>query len=169
MAEMISEMTAEEIIKELPKGLIKWCEFGKDRKALYITGHSNLDSSLQETLSECGLYVEVTDRDHMEMCSGKYAYILIATAIERNQSEEAAVSLLKKARTLMEEYGKLFHKKISSCTCYQSMRAACARPLWGKGSGTNKKKPVFASGGIFPRTKLKNTAPAAMYFYSCYF
>lgn len=59
-------MTAQEIIKELPKGLIKWYEFKKGTRALYIMGHGNLDQSLKESLMECGLYVECAAMDEVD-------------------------------------------------------------------------------------------------------
>lgn len=101
-------MTADELIKELPKGLIKWCGFKKGRKALYITGRKKLDYSLSEALSECGLHVETTDLEHMAACAGEYSYILMSTVIEQSKSKEDASVLVQKTRMLLEEDGKLF-------------------------------------------------------------
>lgn len=102
-------MTAEEIIKELPKGLIKWYGFEKNSSALYITAHTELDQSLAEALLECGLCVQCTLADEIHaLIEGGYRYILMAAAIERIVSEDDLIRLVKKVRTLLREDGKLF-------------------------------------------------------------
>ena len=55
-------MTAKELIKELPKGLLKWYEFKEGSRALYITNHKELDEALSEALSECGLDVKCVEK-----------------------------------------------------------------------------------------------------------
>ncbi|MFG6330253.1 MAG: adenylyltransferase/cytidyltransferase family protein [Lachnospiraceae bacterium] len=101
-------MTAEKLIRELPKGLIKWYEFPKGDRALYITGGRPLDQSLQEALSECGLRADCMVPERLAGCSEKYSCILLSTAVEMSPSMEAAISLFRKIRTLLEEDGRLF-------------------------------------------------------------
>lgn len=102
-------MTAQEIIKELPKGLIKWYEFKKGTRALYITGYGNLDQSLEEALLECGVYVESASMEEADSWTASgYEYILMASVVELAESEAGLVKLLKKVRTLLKADGKLF-------------------------------------------------------------
>jgi len=101
-------MTAVEILRELPKGLIKWYDFRKDARALYITGHRELDRSLSEVLLECGLNAECVDRDQISICLGMYSYILMSTVLELSKSKDDIIKLLRKVKTLLEANGKLF-------------------------------------------------------------
>lgn len=117
-------MTAQEIIKELPKGLIKWYEFKKGTRALYITGYGNLDQSLEEALLECGLYVECAAMDEVDgriadelgrtvdggydRTAAGYEYILMSSVVEQAESEAGLIRLLKMVRTLLKADGKLF-------------------------------------------------------------
>lgn len=101
-------MKAEELIRELPKGLIRWYEFKKNVRALYITGHQGLDESLAECLSECGLCVDCMEAEQLAFCTGKYMYVILAAALERLPSMAAGAALLQRARALLEEEGILF-------------------------------------------------------------
>ena len=49
---------SEELIYELPKGLIKWYGFKKGGCALCITADTRLDGALAEALAESGLETE---------------------------------------------------------------------------------------------------------------
>ena len=75
-------MQTENLIKELPIGLIAWYEFHKESKVLYVTDareeKQNLDRSLVEYLRKRELSVEVMsiqqiDADDEE----KYDYIIL--------------------------------------------------------------------------------------------
>lgn len=101
-------MTAQELIRELPKGLMKWHDFKKGTRALYITGGRELDDSLSEVLSECGLDVECVERERMALCFGKYSYILMSTVVELSKSKDELGGLMRQAKALLEEDGTLF-------------------------------------------------------------
>lgn len=101
-------MTEEELIRELPKGLLKWYDFKKGTRALYITGSRKLDESLAEVLTECGLHVECADRESTSLCSGKYFYIVMSTAVELSKSKDELGELIRQAKALLEEKGTLF-------------------------------------------------------------
>lgn len=102
-------MTAEELIRELPKGLLKWHEFEKGGKALYVTAHTKMDESLAEALSECGLITECVYEDALDECQGSaYSCIVISSAVEQWGRKERGADVLKKAMTLLEPGGKLF-------------------------------------------------------------
>lgn len=100
-------MIATDIVKELPKGLIKWYGFEKNSKALYIARHTELDYSLAETLKECGLKVKCFSSEEIfEQKLEKYRYIVVSSVTE--QTRIKIVSLLKKIKTALDKNGKLF-------------------------------------------------------------
>lgn len=102
-------MTAEKLVAEMPKGLIKWYDFKKGRRALYITAMQPTDETMKEALSECGLHVdsympsELIDLN----VSYKYDYIMIMSAIERTANIEDAKGLLNSIRALLKDNGTL--------------------------------------------------------------
>lgn len=105
-------MQTEEIIHELPKGLLRWYEFHKDSRALYVSGGIDADESLTESLAESGLKVDRTDilsldkfaLDQTESADASYDYIVMAGALERSPDPEAA---LRTVRGLLNERGRL--------------------------------------------------------------
>lgn len=102
-------MTAEEIIRELPKGLIKWHRFEERARALYITGYTALDGCLEEALQECGLDTKCVDAEGVCGQEGEeYSYIFIGSAIEMQKTEADIVALIQKSRVLLKKDGKLF-------------------------------------------------------------
>lgn len=99
-------VTAEKLIMELPKGLIKWYGFGEEKKALYISTGTKLDQSLFHALKECVANTECITTDDLNTCkSNEYYYIVMSSAIETavNGGE-----LLTKVKNLIEKRGKLF-------------------------------------------------------------
>ena len=52
-------MEAEKLVRELPKGLIRWYEFQKGSRVLLLTGKSDPCEILKEALLECGLIVDM--------------------------------------------------------------------------------------------------------------
>ena len=59
---------AQELVAELPKGLIKWYPFQAGQNALYITGNTQLDHAVVAALQESGLAVDCVETDH-DCCS----------------------------------------------------------------------------------------------------
>lgn len=103
-------MTAQDLVREMPKGLIKWHNFKKGSRAAYITAGQPADEAVREALSECGVSVdcytpqELTNMDFPE----KYDYAVILSAIERTVSIERSQELLLRVRELMKADGVLF-------------------------------------------------------------
>ena len=105
-------MQTEEIIHELPKGLLKWYRFHKGSRALYVTAGTDADESLVETLEESGLKVDVTDivsldklvLNQVKQSAVIYDYIIMAGALERSSNPETTLRIV---RSLLSENGKL--------------------------------------------------------------
>ena len=92
-------MQTENLIKELPIGLIAWYEFHKESKVLYVTDareeKQNLDRSLVEYLRKRELSVEVMsiqqiDADDEE----KYDYIILIDTLEWCKQPEQLLQIL---------------------------------------------------------------------------
>ena len=98
-------MTAEQLIQEMPKGLIKWYDFEKGSNALYITAGQEMDTTVIQALRECEVCVryctieEVDSMSHLD----KHDYVIMLSAIERTGSSEKAAGLLRKVRSLRSE------------------------------------------------------------------
>lgn len=107
-------LTSKELITELPGGLLKWYDFEKEKKALYVSGDTELDHSLSKALKECCPDTEYVSVDAEELknlklqTGGKYSYIVISKALELAGDEEVAKELLRMARELLAEDGRLF-------------------------------------------------------------
>lgn len=97
-------MQTKEVIRELPKGLIKWYEFHKNTNTLYVAGGTESDDPLQEALEESGLNVHVVSIQYLdEAARGQewnqnivYDYIIMVGALERSHNPVVALCFLKK-------------------------------------------------------------------------
>ncbi len=101
--------TAEEIIRELPKGLIKWHKFRQDETALLVKAGMDMDFTMAEALKEVGLKVvseEISELKRVQ--EEKFDYVVIMGAIEHAKNVDAAKEILKSANSLLRENGKLF-------------------------------------------------------------
>lgn len=111
------KMTAQELIAEFPKGLVKWYPFGDGKRALYLTGDTGLDHAVEEALRESGLSVDcvgVDGQGSMEnrggtesLHPGGYDYVVITMALEQTKDMEEAAGILQKARRLLQADGRL--------------------------------------------------------------
>ncbi len=105
-------MQTEEIIHELPKGLLKWYQFHNGSRALYVTAGTDSDESLVEALTESGLRADVSDLwsldklvlNQAKESEAKYDYVVMAGALERSLNPE---NTLRIVRCLLSESGKL--------------------------------------------------------------
>lgn len=114
-------MQTEQLIRELPKGLIKWYEFHRGSRALFVTGGIEACESLSEALGESGLIVDTIDISSLtesvstqtEEVSGSgqmgetdtlYDYIVMAGALERSGNPEA---VLRALRNMLSPTGRL--------------------------------------------------------------
>lgn len=98
----IKERT-EELVYELPKGLLKWYDFHKGGRALYVIGGTEKNDLLTDVLLENGLEVDTLDRRSLEqmLCgkekyaSGAYNYIVVIGILECCEKPEAILQILK--------------------------------------------------------------------------
>jgi len=102
-------MTADWLIKELPKGLIKWYDFIPGAAALYITSGSELDEALIEALRESNLKVDAVQRFDVfkKESVGKYDYAFASDVLECCMSEKEGASLLEKTCNVLKPDGRL--------------------------------------------------------------
>ena len=107
-----SNMQIENIIRGLVKGLLKWYEFEKNCRVLYVTGGSEKYEPLVETLLERDLEVErlslsVLDQcleNHKKCIDVAYDYIVLVGALERSRYPEDVLQFLK---DMLKPSGKL--------------------------------------------------------------
>ena len=100
-------MQTEELIRDLPKGLIKWYNFHTGSRALYVTGGIEACESLSEALEGCGLIVDTVDIASMTesfFAHGEYDYIVMVGALERSKNPEA---ILRNLRNMLSPTGRL--------------------------------------------------------------
>lgn len=103
-------MTAEQLIHEMPKGLIKWYDLKKGSRALYITANHPSDRAVHQALLESDVQVDCYTVEELEDNAALYGYdyIVIMSAVERTKSMAKAAELLKRVRTLIKNEGTLF-------------------------------------------------------------
>jgi len=112
-------MEANELIHELPKGLIKWYEFHRGSKALFITGGILKKEAAQqeiqeeifaEALEETGLVVSCMDADQILVRENgllhekEYDYILLVGVLECCKEPERLLVSLKR---MLKDSGRL--------------------------------------------------------------
>lgn len=102
-------MQSETLIRELPKGLLKWYEFHNGERALFVTSNASEDEALAEALSECGLNVDVLslqqiEADFLTGTNDTYHYIVMAGALEWSNQPKTVLRVL---REMLCEHGKL--------------------------------------------------------------
>lgn len=103
-------MTAEQLIWEMPKGLIKWYDFKSGSNALCITANQEMDMAAIQALKECRVCVRHCTVQELAAIpyTDKFDYVVILSAIERTGSISKAVELLDRVRSVMSKQGKLF-------------------------------------------------------------
>lgn len=108
-----SHMTAESLIRELPKGLVKWQNFKKGGQGLYITADTALDRGLAEALAESGMEVEIRRWEQAveEEASGVrerlYDCIVMGSALEYAKTA-GGEKLLAMAHETLKADGRLW-------------------------------------------------------------
>lgn len=91
-------MASDQLIRELPKGLIKWYEFQDGNSALYVQSGNVADDSLVEALRESGL--TVTSVDMSEVTEGlvekniAYDYIVLSGVLEQSETPVHVLAML---------------------------------------------------------------------------
>lgn len=107
-------MQTEDLVKELPKGLLKWYQFQKGEKALFVTGGSEEFDGLQNILEESKLYMDCLSLDELD-CEKLfededgnteiYRYIVAVGVLERSKNP---VRVLRELRRMLKPHGILF-------------------------------------------------------------
>lgn len=106
-------MKTEELVKELPKGLLKWYQFQKGEKALFVTGGAEEFDGLKNILEESKLYVDCLSLDELDgeklsedegYNTGIYRYIVAVGVLERSKNP---VRVLRKLRRVLVPCGSL--------------------------------------------------------------
>lgn len=97
-------MNADEIIRDLPKALIRWYDFQAEAKVLFISDGIPECEVLFDMLEEKGMNtVKVATEDLNEICD-TFDYIVAAGILERNRQPE---NLLASLKTMLTDSGKL--------------------------------------------------------------
>lgn len=100
-------MTAEEVIRNLPKALINWYEFKTDAEALFISGGDTACESLYDAMVENEVKVFKAAAGELEENTNagqkKYDYVVAAGILER---AENPVKLLTVIRMLLKDSGR---------------------------------------------------------------
>lgn len=103
------KMAQQKIVKELPKGLVKWYPFKEGQNALYITGKTQIDVAIEEALQESGMSMVCVETAGLDnLASEEYDYVVMTSALEQTEGMAEATGILKKVRRLLKEGGRLF-------------------------------------------------------------
>lgn len=105
---MDEKMQAEEIIRELPKGLLQWYDFAPGSSALYIgSGTEALAEMLKERSLRvvCVLPEQVCDGQWCQEHAEEFDYIICVEVLERYQDPGR---LLCAWRSLLKQSGRMF-------------------------------------------------------------
>ncbi len=102
----------EELVYELPKGLLKWYDFHKEGRALCVTGGTEKYDLLADVLLENCLEVDTLDRLSLEemLCekedctNGVYNYIVVIGVLECCEKPGTVLKILK---DMLHPSGKL--------------------------------------------------------------
>ncbi|MFR5191702.1 MAG: adenylyltransferase/cytidyltransferase family protein [Lachnospiraceae bacterium] len=97
-------MNTEQLISELPNGLIGWYPFEKDKKALYIIDNARAFLPFVEVLESRQLDVDVLTSGNLESqtqarTNRLYDYIVIALALEKSRNPQVLLSMFKNMLT----------------------------------------------------------------------
>ena len=87
-------MTAEELIHELPKGLLKWYKFKRGDRALCVMSDTDFDRALAEALEESGLITERRGREELKGLEGACYDIAVVGDALSLAGDEGAECLL---------------------------------------------------------------------------
>lgn len=102
-------ITAEEIIEQLPKGLLKWYSFDSNQCALYVTGGTQIDQALTEALEESGMQLDIVAAEELcHICNKRYDYAVAASAMEQTKDMKEGTGFLKKVRCVLKQTGRIF-------------------------------------------------------------
>ncbi len=94
----MNAMQAEDIIRELPIGLVKWYGFAEGKRAVCITDHRN--QVIAEALKECKLIVDaycIEENAQLVLADTVYDYVVVAGGLERAKDTEQFLSSIKKS------------------------------------------------------------------------
>lgn len=104
-----SQSPDQELINNLPKGLLKWIFFNPGQQALFITSGSSLERTLEDTLAEAGLSVTSVPYSDLDaqLAKAAFDYVFVGAALEYCKGDGSAASMLEVARRVLKPGGKL--------------------------------------------------------------
>ena len=100
-------METQQLLRELPKGLIKWYDFDIDKRVLCVVNNDELTDSIMEAVKEMGLFTESVSLKELEngICAdGIFGYVIAVGILEYAKKPEKLLSLLHKK---LSPHGKL--------------------------------------------------------------
>lgn len=101
------ESIENKVVRNLSKALINWYDFEEGARVLFISGGDPECEILYEALTEKRVILNKATIEMLETgtADATYQYIVAAGILER---AEDPVSVLRRIRTILEPYGKLF-------------------------------------------------------------
>lgn len=99
-------MTSQELIHDLPGGLLAWFTFRENENVLYVTADTDFDRALADTLSE-NISVLKQCRAWEMGPSGQYDCVILADALSQ-AGEQGAAALLTAVYHVLKTDGRLF-------------------------------------------------------------
>lgn len=99
--------TENDIVWEIPKGLLRWYDFKRNSNILYIGATEDELAELLKEVSdrlECVTISQIMDDSWQKSSKGKYDYIISITQLEKQEEPVNCLNILKK---LLNEKGRL--------------------------------------------------------------
>lgn len=90
---MVANMFAEELIRDLPKGLIQWYPFSKGKDALVVSEEMQKGEVFQEVLFEMGLQVDICSV--MNLTDRLYDFVVVDSTIEQQKDMVLALTKIR--------------------------------------------------------------------------
>ncbi len=101
-------VTAKELIRELPKGLIKWQKFKEGSSVLFLGGGEETDDVMVEALAEADLQVFVKNLSEIEEIENReFDYVVVMRAIEHMKDILTVKKVLASIHAVLKRNGKL--------------------------------------------------------------
>ncbi len=91
-------METQQLMRELPKGLIKWYDFDINERVLCVVNDDELTDCIAEAVKEMGLFTECISLKELEngMCvNGIFGYVIAAGILEYSKKPQELLSLLR--------------------------------------------------------------------------
>ena len=94
----IYKVETQQLMRELPKGLIKWYDFDVNERVLCVVNDDELTDCIAEAVKEMGLFTECISLKELEngICvNGIFGYVIAAGILEYSKKPQELLSLLR--------------------------------------------------------------------------